>query len=89
MVSFVIPVYNESESLRELHKLIVENVQKIKNASDDSIVEYEILFVDDGSTDDSVNIIKNIHDSCRNDSKYHQINKYPECKTAKKTLQNK
>lgn len=62
MVSFVIPVYNESESLRELHKLIVENVQKIKNASDDSIVEYEILFVDDGSTDDSVNIIKNIHE---------------------------
>ena len=43
-LSFVIPVYNEEESLQQLYDEIVENCQDH---------QYEIVFVDDGSTDDS------------------------------------
>ncbi|MDR0427129.1 MAG: glycosyltransferase family 2 protein, partial [Dysgonamonadaceae bacterium] len=49
-ISVVIPLLNESESLRELFSLI-ERVMKKENFS------YEVIFVDDGSTDDSWEII--------------------------------
>ena len=50
-LSFVIPVYNEEKSLKELHKKIIEN---IPNTS------YEIILIDDGSTDNSHAIIEEI-----------------------------
>ena len=50
-LSIIIPLYNESESLSELHKLIVEEL-KTHNLS------YEIIFIDDGSTDNSWEIIE-------------------------------
>ncbi len=50
-LSFVIPVYNEEKSLKELHKEIIEN---IPNTS------YEIIFIDDGSTDNSYAVIEEI-----------------------------
>ncbi|MDO9578689.1 MAG: glycosyltransferase family 2 protein [Candidatus Cloacimonadales bacterium] len=43
-LSFVIPVYNEEQSLKQLNSEITENVKDH---------EYEIIFVDDGSTDRS------------------------------------
>jgi glycosyltransferase involved in cell wall biosynthesis len=49
-LSIVIPLLNEEESLPELHQWIVK-VMTTHNYS------YEILFIDDGSTDDSWNII--------------------------------
>lgn len=51
-VSIVIPLYNEEESLPEL-------LQAIKNALEEKF-SYEIIFVDDGSTDASWAIIKNL-----------------------------
>lgn len=45
-ISVVIPLYNEEESLPELHEWIAR-VMKANNFS------YEIIFVDDGSTDNS------------------------------------
>ena len=50
-ISVVIPLYNEEESLPELHDWIVR-VMQANNYS------YEILFVDDGSNDNSWNVIK-------------------------------
>ena len=50
-LSIIIPLYNESESLSELHKLIIDEL-KISNLS------YEIIFIDDGSTDNSWEIIE-------------------------------
>jgi len=50
-LSIIIPLYNESESLSELHKLIVDEL-KTHNLS------YEIIFIDDGSTDNSWKIIE-------------------------------
>ncbi len=52
-VSIVIPLLNEEESLRELHDWIV-SVMKTHNYS------YEILFIDDGSTDASWKIIERL-----------------------------
>ncbi len=52
-ISVVIPLLNEEESLNELHDWIVKVMQS-KHFS------YEILFVDDGSTDNSWNIIEEL-----------------------------
>lgn len=49
-LSIVIPLLNEEESLKELHDWIVSVMQS-------NHFSYEILFVDDGSTDESWNII--------------------------------
>ena len=46
MISIVIPVYNEQESLTILHDEIVHSVQQAG-------LEYEVVFVDDGSSDGS------------------------------------
>ena len=50
-ISIVVPLLNEEESLPELHDWIAK-VMQFNHFS------YEILFVDDGSNDDSWNIIK-------------------------------
>jgi glycosyltransferase involved in cell wall biosynthesis len=52
-LSIVIPLLNEQESLPELHSWIV----KVMNENNYS---YEILFIDDGSTDDSWQTIENL-----------------------------
>jgi glycosyltransferase involved in cell wall biosynthesis len=56
-ISFVIPVFNEEESLVILYREILEN---LNNNS------YEIIFIDDGSFDKSYEIIKNIADKDKN-----------------------
>jgi len=48
-LSFVIPVFNEQDSLKQLYSEIIENIKKYK---------YEIIFIDDGSTDDSHTILQ-------------------------------
>jgi glycosyltransferase involved in cell wall biosynthesis len=58
-VSLVIPLFNEAESLPELHAWIVR-VCKQENLS------YEILLLDDGSNDGSWDIIKNLKDQDAN-----------------------
>lgn len=45
-LSLIIPLYNEAESLDELHRRLVDVLDPMG-------VPYEILFIDDGSTDDS------------------------------------
>ena len=52
-LSIVIPLLNEQESLPELHNWIVK-VMQAHNYS------YEILFIDDGSTDASWNVIEKL-----------------------------
>lgn len=50
-ISLVIPVYNEAESLPALHTAIHEALKDIQKA-------WEIIFVDDGSTDTSLEVLK-------------------------------
>lgn len=52
-VSILVPLFNEEESLSKLTKAIVESINKIS-------VNYELYFVDDGSTDNSLNVIKEL-----------------------------
>jgi glycosyltransferase involved in cell wall biosynthesis len=52
-LSIVIPLLNEEESLKELHQLIVK-VMTENNYS------YEVIFIDDGSTDASWSIIQQL-----------------------------
>ena len=52
-ISVIVPLYNEAESLPELAAWI-ERVMKEHGFS------YEVLFVNDGSTDDSWNVIKSL-----------------------------
>ena len=50
MISAVIPVFNEQESLVPLHAEIVETAKQAG-------LDLEVLFVDDGSTDGSWDVI--------------------------------
>lgn len=55
-VSIVIPLLNEEESLKELHDWIVSVMQS-------NHFLYEIVFIDDGSTDGSWHLISNLSDA--------------------------
>jgi glycosyltransferase involved in cell wall biosynthesis len=54
-LSIIIPLYNEEESLIPLAKLIIQEVSPIFDF-------WEVIFIDDGSTDNSFKIIKEIYD---------------------------
>lgn len=55
-VSFVIPAFNEEESLEELYSLIKNNVDICEREA--LLSDYEVVFVDDGSTDRTQNVIR-------------------------------
>jgi len=52
-LSVVLPVYNEEESLDLQYKLVIDALKKLNRT-------YEIIFVNDGSTDKSADILKAI-----------------------------
>ena len=52
-LSFVIPAYNEQDSLTQLH-------QEIATVAADNRYDFEIVFIDDGSTDDTWKIIESL-----------------------------
>ncbi|MBW1717738.1 MAG: glycosyltransferase family 2 protein, partial [Deltaproteobacteria bacterium] len=49
-LSLVIPVFNEQENLDQLYKEITASCEKLNKS-------YEAIFIDDGSTDDSLNVL--------------------------------
>lgn len=51
MISIVVPVFNEEESLRAFHTEILKVAPSLDK-------DYEILFIDDGSSDRSLEILK-------------------------------
>lgn len=53
MMSVVVPLYNESSSLESLYKSISEVMSKIK-------MKFEVIFVNDGSTDGSQEVIEKL-----------------------------
>ena len=57
MITFVIPVYNEAPTLKALAEGIHDNIGDR---------EYNILFIDDGSTDDSWKILVELHETSKN-----------------------
>ena len=53
-VSVVVPLLNEEESLNPLYQEIVKSVKTLP-------IDYEIIFCDDGSTDGSLKLIRQLH----------------------------
>jgi len=54
-ISVVIPVLNEEENIPELYSELRDVLEKLNKP-------YEIIFIDDGSTDNSFKILKEIHE---------------------------
>jgi len=54
-LSIVVPVFNEAESLPELYAALAAVLESVGGSS-------ELIFVDDGSTDASFEILKGLHD---------------------------
>ena len=53
MLSFVIPAYNEEKNTGIIYSLLIEIIEKINE-------EYEIIFVNDGSTDNTTEQLKQL-----------------------------
>ena len=51
-ISVLIPIYNEQDSIKELYQEIKKNVPQE--------FSYEIIYINDGSNDSSLDIIKSI-----------------------------
>jgi len=54
-LSLVVPCYNEQDSLPQFYKEVVKIVSEM------DMVQFEFLFVDDGSNDRTLNILKDLH----------------------------
>lgn len=54
MVSVIIPIFNEEKTLPELHRRLTATLQPLGRA-------FEILFIDDGSRDNSFALMKDAH----------------------------
>ena len=53
-ISIVVPLFNEAESLTELHDQLADVVCTLEKP-------VEILFIDDGSTDHSISVLTELH----------------------------
>jgi dolichol-phosphate mannosyltransferase len=60
-LSVIIPVYNEEENIPELYRRVTTVLEKISNNEGYSSDSYEIIMVNDGSTDGSWQLIKETH----------------------------
>ena len=58
MISFVVPLLNEEESLKALHEAVTRSVESL-------LYGYEIIGVDDGSTDDSPAVLEGLYEQDR------------------------
>ena len=50
----IVPLYNEEENLKDFYKVVNKSLKDI---------EYRLIFVDDGSTDNSLKVLKKLYDS--------------------------
>jgi undecaprenyl-phosphate 4-deoxy-4-formamido-L-arabinose transferase len=55
-VSMIVPIYNEQASVRELYRRTIDTLE----AAD---VSFEVIFVDDGSTDETFAKLEGLHDA--------------------------
>ncbi len=55
LISIVVPCYNEDESMPLFYKAVTEELENLN-------VDFEIIFVDDGSKDKTLETAKNLHE---------------------------
>lgn len=58
-LSVVVPCYNEKDSLEEFYDSLTKKIKEEK-------ISYELVMVDDGSNDDTLNILKSLADKDKN-----------------------
>ena len=58
-LSVVVPCYNEKDSLEEFYDSLIKKMKEEK-------ISYELVMVDDGSSDDTLNILKSLADKDKN-----------------------
>lgn len=58
-LSVVVPCYNEKDSLEEFYDSLTKKIKEEK-------ISYELVMVDDGSSDDTLNILKSLADKDKN-----------------------
>ena len=56
-ISIVIPSYNEGENISEIYKRTLEVIKKL------NVKKYELIFVENGSKDNSLELLKKINSS--------------------------
>jgi len=61
-LSVVIPIYNEEENIPELYMRLTPVLEQLCKKEGYSLNDYEIIMVDDGSTDGSWQLIKGLHE---------------------------
>lgn len=66
LISYVLPVYNEQEGLNEFYKELTKATETVS-----SLFEFEFVFINDGSRDDSFSILQSLFE---NDSRVKVIN---------------
>ncbi len=59
MLSILIPIWNQGEKIKDNFLNLINILKEIKD-------EYEIIFIDDGSTDNTFSILQNIQNSYSN-----------------------
>ena len=59
MISVVVPLLNEERSLEALYREIADALEPLGH-------DYEVVFVDDGSTDASLAVLSRLHDETTN-----------------------
>ena len=65
-ISVIVPLFNEAESLPHLYEWIARVMKENK-------FSYEVIFVNDGSTDSSWEVIKTLHESSKKDALVHGV----------------
>lgn len=63
-ISVIIPAYNEEGSLPELYQRIMSSVREMQK--NNTIRQYELLFVNDGSTDATESVMLDLHEKDAN-----------------------
>ncbi|MBS3072818.1 glycosyltransferase family 2 protein [Candidatus Pacearchaeota archaeon] len=63
-LSVIVPVYNESESIIPLYSEILDEIKLLKKNK--KITNYEIIFVNDGSRDNSSNLLSELSQKDKN-----------------------
>ena len=57
IISIIVPCYNEEESA----PILYQEIQKLNTFFQEKELTYELIFVDDGSNDNTVEVIKQLH----------------------------
>ena len=66
LLSIIVPCYNEGESIKYTY-------QEIKKVLNNINIQHEIVFINDGSKDNTLQILKNIGQNDKSVKTYHSV----------------